>query len=102
MIKVLELNGKQFPLKFNMGVLRRLQRDKGLNMQGLFEALSIQDLDVIYKLFEEMLVDKKQYDEDFLDELSFEDFNKLITVVTELIVNSMPKEDKSKKTTKKK
>lgn len=102
MIKVLELNGKQFPLKFNMGVLRRLQRDKGLNMQGLFEALSIQDLDVIYKLFEEMLVDKKQYDEDFLDELSFEDFNKLITVVTELIVNSMPKEDKSKKTIKKK
>ncbi|EJT6612787.1 TPA: hypothetical protein ACOTGN_000697 [Clostridium perfringens] len=102
MIKVLELNGKQFPLKFNMGVLRRLQRDKGLNMKGLFEALSIQDLDVIYKLFEEMLVDKKQYDEDFLDELSFEDFSKLITVVTELITSSMPKEDKSKKTTKKK
>ncbi|EGT0692912.1 hypothetical protein KLF37_06185 [Clostridium perfringens] len=102
MIKVLELDGKQFPLKFNMGVLRRLQREKGLNMQGLFEALSIQDLDVIYKLFEEMLVDKKQYDEDFLDELSFEDFSNLITVVSELIVNSMPKEDKSKKTTKKK
>ncbi|MFQ9726894.1 MAG: hypothetical protein ACLRYN_04725 [Clostridium perfringens] len=102
MIKVLELNGKQFPLKFNMGVLRRLQRDKGLNMKGLFEALSIQDLDVIYKLFEEMLVDKKMYDEDFLDELSFEDFSKLITVVTELITSSMPKEDKSKKTTKKK
>ena len=94
MIKVLELDGKQFPLKFNMGVLRRLQREKGLNMQGLFEALSIQDLDVIYKLFEEMLVDKKQYDEDFLDELSFEDFSNLITVVSELIVNSMPKEDK--------
>ncbi|WP_415335543.1 hypothetical protein [Clostridium perfringens] len=102
MIKVLELDGKQFPLKFNMGVLRRLQREKGLNMQGLFEALSIQDLDVIYKLFEEMLVDKKQYDEDFLDELSFEDFSNLITVVSELIVNSMPKADKSKKTTKKK
>ena len=102
MIKVLELDGKQFPLKFNMGVLRRLQREKGLNMQGLFEALSIQDLDVIYKLFEEMLVDKKQYDEDFLDELSFEDFSNLITVVSELIVNSMPKEDKSKKTKKKK
>ncbi|ELC8404166.1 MAG: hypothetical protein E6469_01785 [Clostridium perfringens] len=102
MIKVLELDGKQFPLKFNMGVLRRLQREKGLNMQGLFEALSIQDLDIIYKLFEEMLVDKKQYDEDFLDELSFEDFSNLITVVSELIVNSMPKEDKSKKTTKKK
>lgn len=102
MIKVLELDGKQFPLKFNMGVLRRLQREKGLNMQGVFEALSIQDLDVIYKLFEEMLVDKKQYDEDFLDELSFEDFSNLITVVLELIVNSMPKEDKSKKTTKKK
>ena len=67
MIKVLELDGKQFTLKFNMGVLRRLQREKGLNMQGLFEALSIQDLDIIYKLFEEMLVDKKQYDEDFLD-----------------------------------
>lgn len=102
MIKVLELNGKQLPLVFNMGVLRRLQREKGLNMQGLFEALSIQDLDVIYKLFEEMLVDKKQYDEDFLDELSFEDFSNLITVVSELIANSMPKEDKSKKTKKKK
>ncbi|NGT12381.1 hypothetical protein G6Y96_11565 [Clostridium perfringens] len=102
MIKVLELNGKQLAIRFNMGVLRRLQRDKGLNMKGLFEALSIQDLDVIYKLFEEMLVDKKQYDEDFLDELSFEDFSKLITVVTELITSSMPKEDKSKKTTKKK
>ena len=102
MIKVLELNGKQFPLKFNMGVLKRLQREKGINMQGLFEALSIQDLDVIYKLFEEMLVDKKQYDEDFLDELSFEDFSNLITVVSELIANSMPKEDKSKKTKKKK
>ena len=102
MIKVLELNGKQFPLKFNMGVLKRLQREKGINMQGLFEALSIQDLDVIYKLFEEMLVDKKQYDEDFLDELSFEDFSNLITVVSEIIANSMPKEDKSKKTKKKK
>ncbi|HFC9286525.1 TPA: hypothetical protein ACF0RC_001292 [Clostridium perfringens] len=102
MIKVLELKDKQFAMTFNMGVLRRLQRDKGLNMKGLFEALSIQDLDVIYKLFEEMLVDKKQYDEDFLDELSFEDFSKLITVVTELITSSMPKEDKSKKTTKKK
>ncbi|WP_075841500.1 hypothetical protein [Clostridium perfringens] len=102
MIKVLELKDKQFAMTFNMGVLRRLQREKGLNMKGLFEALSIQDLDVIYKLFEEMLVDKKQYDEDFLDELSFEDFSKLITVVTELITSSMPKEDKSKKTTKKK
>ncbi|EOU1737403.1 hypothetical protein C4D33_05825 [Clostridium perfringens] len=102
MIKVLELNGKQFPLKFNMGVLRRLQREKGLNMQGLFTSLANQDLDIIYKLFEEMLVDKKQYDEDFLDELSFEDFSNLITVVTELITASMPKADKSKKTTKKK
>lgn len=102
MIKVLELKDKQFAMTFNMGVLRRLQREKGLNMKGLFESLANQDLDIIYKLFEEMLVDKKQYDEDFLDELSFEDFSNLITVVSELIVNSMPKEDKSKKTTKKK
>lgn len=101
MIKLLELNGKQFPLVFNMGVLRRMGK-RGINSNQVFQALQVQDLDTIYMLFEEMLVDKKQYDEEFLDELSLEEFTELIVVVTELIKGSVPKEDKSKKTTKKK
>ncbi|MDZ4993297.1 hypothetical protein GNF80_10010 [Clostridium perfringens] len=101
MIKVLEVNGRQFPLKFNMGVLRRMGKN-GINTVKLFEALQIQDLDVIYMLFKEMLIDKKQYDEEFLDELSFEDFTKVTTIITELIKESMPKEDNTSKKTKKK
>ena len=99
-MKILELNEKQFALTFNIGVLRRIQNKQNLNLNDIFREIGNQNIDTIYLLFKEMLLDKNQYSEEFLDSLTFTEFSKMITLITELIVDSMPKstsKDKKKK-----
>lgn len=91
------LNGKEYTMSFNFGVLKRLQKHmKGMEMSKMFEAIGKQDLEMFgLAAYYGIKVNHSDFEMDIIDELQMVDMTNLFLAVGELLNESMPeaKED---------
>ena len=86
------LNGKEYVMSFNFGVLKRLQKHtKGMEMSKMFEAIGKQDLEMFGLVaYYGIKVNHNDFTMDVIDELQMRDITNLFLAVGELINESMP------------
>lgn len=91
------LNGKEYTMSFNFGVLKRIQKHtKGMEMSKMFEAIGRQDLEMFGLVaYYGIKVNHSDFEMDIIDELQMVDMTNLFLAVGELLNESMPeaKED---------
>lgn len=91
------LNGKEYTMSFNFGVLKRLQKHmKGMEMSKMFETIGKQDLEMFGLVaYYGIKVNHSDFEMDIIDELQMVDMTNLFLAVGELLNESMPeaKED---------
>lgn len=91
------LNGKEYTMSFNFGVLKRIQKHtKGMEMSKIFEAIGRQDLEMFGLVaYYGIKVNHSDFEMDIIDELQMVDMTNLFLAVGELLNESMPeaKED---------
>lgn len=91
------LNGKEYTMSFNFGVLKRIQKHtKGMEMSKMFEAIGRQDLEIFGLVaYYGIKVNHSDFEMDIIDELQMVDMTNLFLAVGELLNESMPeaKED---------
>lgn len=86
------LNGKEYTMSFNFGVLKRLQKHtKGMEMSKMFEAIGKQDLEMFGLMaYYGIKVNHADFTMDCIDELQMGDMSNLFLAVGELLNESMP------------
>lgn len=100
-MKIAKINEKEYVLKFNIGVLRRVSKKLKLTTPEIFDKLTENDMDVVLELLYECIVNThKDFDFNILDELQIYEFNELVVILAEVISEGMP--ETQKKTKKKK
>ena len=86
------LNGKEYTMSFNFGVLKRLQKHtKGMEMSKMFEEIGRQDLEMFGLVaYYGIKVNHSDFEMDIIDELQMVDMTNLFLAVGELLNESMP------------
>lgn len=86
------LNGKEYTMSFNFGVLKRIQKHtKGMEMSKMFEAIGRQDLEMFGLVaYYGIKVNHSDFEMDIIDELQMVDMTNLFLAVGELLNESMP------------
>lgn len=86
------LNGKEYTMSFNFGVLKRIQKHtKGMEMSKIFEAIGRQDLEMFGLVaYYGIKVNHSDFEMDIIDELQMVDMTNLFLAVGELLNESMP------------
>ena len=86
------LNGKEYTMSFNFGVLKRLQKHtNGMEMSKMFEAIGRQDLEMFGLVaYYGIKVNHSDFEMDIIDELQMVDMTNLFLAVGELLNESMP------------
>lgn len=90
------LNGKEYNLSLNFGVIRRVQADnKGMTMEDIFHGLEKQDFNVISTLlYNGIKWNHKDFEIKEIDELGLGEIASVLEAIVEVVNKSMPAADK--------
>ncbi len=90
-MKLTKIGDKEVVICFNIGVLRRSAKILGVKTPELFGMLSSGDMDAsIVMLGESIKCTDKNFDVNLLDELSMDQYTKLVELFSEEMTGGLP------------
>lgn len=99
----IQINGKEYNISFNFGVIKGVTKECNCTTPEMIAKLSEGDLDIISSvLYHGIKPNHPNFEQKEVDALSLVELFASFNTIGELMNNSMPKADTSKKTPKKK